>query len=214
MNNTERRYHHGGEVRADDGGMISGYAAVWYREGEPGTEYELWEGARERIRPGAFRAVIDSGADVRALFNHNPDHLLGRLSAGTLRISEDERGLRYEITPGTSSVHTDIREHIRRGDLSGSSFGFRVSGQEWTGTDGDAVREITEVSALIDVGPVTFPAYGAASTGVRSEEEPSEARRAFQEWQQELDQERAEIGRKNAGRLRAARILEIEAGRG
>jgi HK97 family phage prohead protease len=152
----------------DDGKKIVGYASVFY-DGTEGTEYALWEDMKERIMPGTFDDALGNPDDVRGLFNHNPDQILGRTSAGTLKLSVDKRGLFYEIAPGDTTVARDVVESIKRGDVDGSSFAFRVLDEELKKEDGKYVREITRVS-LFDVGPVTYPAYAAATSGYRKEE--------------------------------------------
>jgi HK97 family phage prohead protease len=165
---AERRYQPAGEdleIRADLNGNISGYAAVFYT-GEANTEFGLWEGARERIAPGAFQRAISERDDARALFNHEPDKLLGRVSAGTLLLEEDGRGLHYSINLGNTSIAKDVKEMIGRGDLTGSSFSFKVTEEEWTEEEGTQIRNIKGVQ-LFDVGPVTFPAYDASTVKSR-----------------------------------------------
>jgi uncharacterized protein len=140
-----------GESRA-----IVGYAAVYNTEA---VIAGMW---RERNAPGAFRSVIGPTADVRALFNHDPNHVLGRTVANTLRLSEDEKGLRYEIDPPNTSYAHDLMESLRRGDITQSSYGFRVKRDEWTKPTraGDLpLRTILEYEELQDVSPVTFPAF-------------------------------------------------------
>lgn len=154
------------ERRADGGRRLVGYGAVFYRADDPGTEYRLYRGVVERIAPGAFKTAIASG-DARALFNHNPTALLGRLSKGTLRLSEDRRGLRYEIDVPDTSAGRDVLELVERGDVDGSSFGFNVIAERWTAADDLEVRTLLEVE-LIDVGPVTFPAYSSTSAEAAS----------------------------------------------
>lgn len=159
------------EVREDDGKrMIVGYASVFYN-GKQGTEFELMPGLVERVMPGAFTKALRGKRDVVALFNHEEGRVLGRRSAGTLRLSQDETGLRYEID---APNHADaLLESISRGDISGSSIGFRVAprGERIKRSDGLTVREITEVGALRDVGPVTFPAFEGTSAAVRGIDE-------------------------------------------
>lgn len=151
---------------ADDAVTISGYAAVFNKETVIGG---MW-GFREKIAPGAFDDAIGRD-DVRALFNHNPDILLGRTESGTLRLSVDKRGLKYDIDLPDTAQARDVRTLIKRGDVSGSSFGFRVNDDEW---DDSPVREgklpirtITKVE-LFDVSPVTYPAYPQTSVSARS----------------------------------------------
>lgn len=158
--------------------VITGYAAVFYREGDPATEYEMWPadswgGGRvvERIMPTAFsRAVRED--DVRALFNHNAALVLGRSAAGTLRLSVDAVGLRYEIDPPDTQQARDLIASLRRGDITGSSFAFVAKQTEYRDTikDGKVIETIVERHdlELFDVGPVTYPAYGGATAGVRS----------------------------------------------
>lgn len=165
------------EARDDQTPLIRGYAAVYY-DGTPETEYRLWDGAVERIMPGAFDAALRSDADVVALFNHNSDIVLGRRSAGTLRLSDDARGLAYEIDPPAS--RGDVVEMLRRGDVRGSSFMFMVRGESWIRGDDLDIRELTAVD-LYDVGPVTFPAYEATTAGVRAQGS-DEAARSWKRW--------------------------------
>lgn len=157
---------------ADDeaANMLTGYAAVFY-DGTSATEFELYDDMVERIMPGAFDAVLAAGEDVRGLFNHDPDHMLGRTAAGTMVLRTDNKGLMYAIELGDTSIAKDVAEHVKRGDVDGSSFAFRVRGQRFETKDGIDIREITEVGPLFDVGPVTFPAYKATEAGYRDEKE-------------------------------------------
>jgi HK97 family phage prohead protease len=174
------------EKRADGTKAITGYAAVFHRDGEPGTEYRLGPDIVERIAPTAFNRALQEKHDARALFNHDPNMLLGRAGAGTLRMSVDQRGLKYEIDLPETSVGQDVAASIARGDLTGSSFAFRIhgkQGQRFEKGSGHDVRNILDVD-LFDVGPVTYPAYEGTTTGLRSGEgEDAIAARA--QWQQE-----------------------------
>lgn len=141
---------------------------MFYRADDPGTEYAMGGNVVERIMPTAFDAALAQD-DVRALFDHDSAKVLGRTTAGTLRLSTDERGLRYEIDPPDTQTARDLIESIRRGDVSGSSFCFRMRGYQFREEPGKpTVLEQTDVQ-LIDVGPVTFPAYSGASAGVRAD---------------------------------------------
>lgn len=151
------------EVREENGATrIIGYAAVFDR-----LSHDLG-GFVERIRPGAFKRVLNRGDDVFALFNHDMDNLLATRGAGTLRLQEDGHGLRYEFDlDPTDPDHQRVISKVRRGDLKGSSFGFRVGsdGDEWGVTDMDyPLRTLTDFAALRDVGPVTSPAYPDTAT--------------------------------------------------
>jgi len=141
--------------------VIRGYAALFNSD-----SHDLG-GFVERIAPGAFDEVMKRGTDVVGLYNHEQMFLLGRESAGTLRLSVDERGLRYEIDPPESRA--DVVESIERGDVRGSSFAFRVkgAGEKWSRMqDGRQLREITSFDGLFDVGPVMRPAYPATESFV------------------------------------------------
>lgn len=158
----------------DEGGVqvIRGHAAVYFNPADPGTEYRLWEDYVERVMPGAFDRAIRED-DVRALYNHNPDHLLGRSTAGTLKLWSDDVGLAYEIDPPASGIGGQVKESLGRGDLTGSSFAFVITDQNYREENELFVREILGVR-LFDVGPVTFPAYTSSGSGL--------ARRSFEAW--------------------------------
>lgn len=143
--------------------MIKGIAAVFFN-GKDETQFKMGKRFVERIMPEAFNNVISKRDDVAALFNHNPDNLLGRVSAGTLRLRTDSVGLHYEITPSETSVYRDVESMQDRGDLRGSSFGFVATKESIVREGRQMVRQIEEV-ALLDVGPVTYPAYAATGAG-------------------------------------------------
>lgn len=169
---TERRHaSQAVEIRNSDDGtpQLTGYAAVFYRADDPGTEYALAEDYIERIAPGAFAATLVAD-DIRGLFNHSADKVLGRVKSGTMRLAEDEKGLRYEIDLPDTATGNEVRELVKRGDITGSSFGFIVTGQEHEErADGVLVRNLTGVS-LVDLGPVTFPAYKSTEVHTRAED--------------------------------------------
>jgi HK97 family phage prohead protease len=156
-------------TEADGAGKITGYAAVTERE----TVIDLGFFAfREKIAKGAFKDAIKND-DVRALFNHDPNFVLGRNTNGTLRLKEDDQGLRYEAdTPDTQAAR-DVRTLIARGDVSGSSFAFTVENDDDVWDDSEVkkgklpLRTIRKVS-LYDVSPVTYPAYEGTSVSARS----------------------------------------------
>jgi HK97 family phage prohead protease len=110
---------------------------------------------------------------VRALWNHNPDYVLGRNRAKTLTLSEDSRGLKIEVDPPDTQFARDLMVSIERGDVSQMSFAFsvRANGQNWgKDDDGQVVRTLTNVR-LFDVSPVTYPAYQQTDVAVRSMEQ-------------------------------------------
>jgi HK97 family phage prohead protease len=171
------------ETRADGGKTLVGYGAVFFREGDAGSEYALAGDLRERIAPNAFNRALESKQDVRGLYNHDPNHLLARTAAGTMRLSTDSRGLRYEIDLPDTQTGRDVAASVARGDLSGSSFSFRIAGKNGQrfekGKDFD-IRHITDCD-LYDCGPVVFPAYSSTSAAIREAggEDAIEARDAW-----------------------------------
>ena len=151
------------EVRAADGdspAKLIGHAAIFNKLSDD------LGGFKERIAPGAFADSL--GNDVRALFNHNPDLILGRTKAGTLALEEDKRGLRVEIDPPDTQVARDLMESVKRGDISQMSFGFFTLDDDFERKrDGTIIRTLKKVD-LFDVSPVTFPAYPQTKIAMRS----------------------------------------------
>lgn len=144
----------------------------------------------ERIDPGAFdivesRTTADGKPlETRCLYNHDPNHLLGRFPT-TMRMSVDEKGLRYEcLLPESRS---DIAELCERGDLRGSSFSFVVAdgGERWSTENGQSIRTVTKIKALLDCGPVTYPAYDSATVEV--------AKRSYQHFVESEKQSATEV---------------------
>ncbi|MCL2375292.1 MAG: HK97 family phage prohead protease [Firmicutes bacterium] len=122
---------------------------------------------REKVIKGAFSESI-ANDDIRALYNHDPNYVLGRNKAGTLELTEDDKGLYVKIKPPKAQWAKDLMCSIKRGDVDSMSFGFAVILDKWyTGSDGGDVRELIKVK-LYDVSPVTFPAYPATECDVRS----------------------------------------------
>lgn len=154
------------EEREDAAPVVSGYAAVFNTLSvDLGPFYE-------RIRPGAFSGALE-GSDVVGLFNHKPDNLLGAERAGTLRLREDSRGLRFENDLDSDPMAMFVRRKIQRGELTGASFSFVLNydtGFETTVEDGKRIRTILPggIEELFDVGPVTFPAYRDTVVSARS----------------------------------------------
>ena len=123
----------------------------------------------ERISPTAFNRAIEEKQDVIADFNHDEGRMLGRTGSGTLRLSVDETGLKYEVDLPQMTDPPNLAELIERGDITGSSFAFQATGVNWE-TDGDIEsRTVTDVN-LFDVGPVGRPAYAATSIGIRGDD--------------------------------------------
>ncbi|MES2126661.1 MAG: HK97 family phage prohead protease [Pseudomonadota bacterium] len=164
----ERRTFTVGELRVDaaQGAMapkISGHAAMFEALSED------LGGFREKIAAGAFTKTLAS-ADIRALFNHDPNIVLGRNAAGTLRLKEDINGLAIEIDPPDTQQARDLMVSMQRGDITQMSFGFYTVNDKWAKIDGGWVRTLLEVE-LFDVSPVTYPAYTQTDVAVRSLEQ-------------------------------------------
>lgn len=165
---AERRFCPATELRAvtnadDDSFYFEGYAAVF-----DSLSQDLG-GFREKIKPGAFDESLKRKDDVRALWNHDPNFVLGRTKAGTLKLEEDKHGLMVRIYPPETQWARDLHASVRRGDVSQMSFGFFVNenGDEWKETAKGIIRTLHSVS-LFDVSPVTFPAYPMTAVQARS----------------------------------------------
>lgn len=149
------------EEDAEGRAHIRGYGAVFNQWSEDLGFFT------EIIEPGAFSKTLQE-ADVRSLWNHDVNYVLGRNRAETLRLFEDERGLGYDVVPPDTQWARDLLVSIRRGDVNQSSFGFETIRDVWgQEEDGRVTRRLIEVR-LFDVGPVTFPAYPQTSAEARA----------------------------------------------
>lgn len=181
----EHRYlpMHDIETRNDtDNGdlYLEGYFAVF------NEIYKVWEGATESIAPGAFTDCISG--DVRALYNHNDDFILGRTAAGTLELREDNRGLwgRIKLNRNDSDA-MNVYERIKRGDITGCSFGFNIAEEETEYRDDGSVHwTIKKVDPLYEISPTIFPAYEATSVSARGEQLDAMKARRLELRKQEL----------------------------
>lgn len=175
------------EVRADDGDgrTMTGYAAMF---DEP-TTIDSWEGRFvEKIAKGAFRKSLQV-LEPKILFNHGMDPQIGDKPLGRATVlREDKRGLYVEVPLDDTSYNRDLIPLLRSGALDGMSFRFSVIRDEWAEPEtkgGLPVRTLKEVK-LMELGPVTFPAYAATSAGVRS-------MAAFQQWSNATEEQRQAI---------------------
>jgi len=147
------------EIRGTgDGLAFSGYAAIF------DSRSEDLGGFRETIRPGAFAKTLAERRGQRMLWNHNQDVVLGSTRSGTLRLSEDERGLRVEADLPDNAWGRPVADAIARGDVDAMSFGFQAIQDSWA--EGGKTRTLVEVR-LIEVSPVVWPAYPATEATVR-----------------------------------------------
>lgn len=153
------------ELREDgEAPTITGLAAVFDSPTDIGGMFT------EVIRPGAFDRAIAEEHDVRALINHDPNLLLGRTKSGTLKLEVTKRGLKVSITPPDTQSARDVVQSIKRGDMDGMSFAFYTLQDRWTDKKGKPpLRELLDLE-LLDVSPVTYPAYKSTSVSARAEE--------------------------------------------
>jgi HK97 family phage prohead protease len=148
------------ELRAGDNGKtIAGYAAVFNDIADIGGSF------REVIAPGAFKDTL--AGDIRALVDHDSGRVIGRSTAGTLRLTEDDKGLRVEVDLPDTTDGRDLAVSLTRGDISGMSFGFRVKSDEWDESASIPLRTIRSVE-LFEVSAVAFPAYEGTELALRS----------------------------------------------
>lgn len=168
--------------------IIRGLGIVYNTETVIGGR--MW-GFREIIRPGAFTTTMTE-EDQRAFFNHDVNLILGRRSAETLRLMDDEKGMRYEIDPPDTYYANGLIVSLERKDVTGSSFMFSIKKQQWTEPDDNSdelpLREVLEAT-LYELGPVTLPAYetSEASVGARAKA------REFHEGRQQRRSQRSSI---------------------
>lgn len=143
---------------------IVGYASVF------NSESRNLGGFIETVHPRAFDDILSSNPDVLGLYNHDKNKLLARSSNGSLKLSVDPRGLRYEMSLPATRDAEDVAIMVKEGLVTGSSFAFAVrknGGDVWSTDDrGMKRREIRSVGLLEDVGPVVRPAYDASSVVV------------------------------------------------
>ncbi len=149
-----------------DGRTLHGFACLY------GAESRDLGGFTERIEPGAFTGALADNPDVLLTFNHSPDKVLARTRSGTLKLSDEARGLAFEAELGDGPTAQDVRDMVRRGDLSGASFRFVVApdGEQWHGER----RTLTKVAELIDVSLATTPAYDGPSVELRTRPETTD----------------------------------------
>jgi HK97 family phage prohead protease len=144
-----------------EGARLEGYAAIF------GAETVIGGLFREKVGPKAFTKTIKE-ADIRALFNHDANLVLGRNRAGTLRLATDDKGLRYEVDLPDTQTARDLWTSIDRGDITQSSFAFEVVQQRREEAKDDLPLRVLQEVRLFDISPVTFPAYELTEVQARS----------------------------------------------
>ena len=151
------------EEREDKSFVLRGHAAVF-----DVIAGDSW--FREKVAPGAFTDSLKED-DIRSLWNHNTDIVLGRNKSGTLKLEEDNIGLAVEIFPPDNQTMRDRMDTIKRGDVSQMSFGFQVLRQSWIEEEDKLDLRVIEKVKLWEVSPVTFPFYDSTDVALNSHRE-------------------------------------------
>lgn len=150
--------------KEDEPLRISGYAAVFNSRTSIGDFFD------EEIAPGAFKQTLKENDDIRALFNHDWNVVLGRTKAGTLKLSEDERGLQFDLELPNTTAGRDLAESMERGDINQCSFGFYATEEKWDYNSEPALRTVN-AAELYEISVVSIPAYDDTEAAlVRSKE--------------------------------------------
>lgn len=165
---------------ANDDLFIEGYFSVF------NSEYPLWEGASEIVKPGAFTNSVSG--DVRALINHDSSLVLGRTKAGTLALRQDEHGLWGSIRINRDDVDAmNLYARVQRGDVDQCSFGFDIKRETFVDLgDGKCRWEIEEVDPLYEVSVCTFPAYTETSVSARKQDLAEIEKRRAEAWRSDM----------------------------
>lgn len=160
-------------IGSDEKRTISGYAVKW-NEWSNLIRKESFEFV-ERFSPGAFDESLRSGNPIKAFWNHNTDKVIGSTKSGTMRVESDNVGLRFEIDLPNNSTGNDIIESVRRGDVDGVSFGFKIADRKkdntWDDSDYRNVKRTINRAMLKEISPTPFPAYPQTELSLRSAEE-------------------------------------------
>lgn len=154
------------EIREGEDGQrtISGYAVKWEMKSHAMGYFKRF---KEQFKKGAFTESMTND-DQLALWSHDTSKVLGRTKNGTLRLFEDDIGLRFELDLPNSTLGNDAYETIKRGDVDGVSFGFQMQKQEWDENDVDNITRTILRAKLLEISPVAFPAYPDSQVSARS----------------------------------------------
>lgn len=152
------------EIREEEGKRtLTGYAVKW----EMKSHAMGWRQFKEQFKRGAFTESLTNN-DQLALWSHDTSKVLGRTKNGTLRLFEDEIGLRFELDLPNTTLGNDAYETIKRGDVDGVSFGFNMLKQEWDENDVENITRTILKARLLEISPVAFPAYPDSQVQARS----------------------------------------------
>lgn len=200
-------------VRNEETGVstIEGYGSVFYDSQNPGTEYRISDVFVERIDRDAFSGIASD--DVRCLWNHDENHVLGRTKNNTLRLSVDEHGLHYSCDLPDTQFANDLAKQIERGDIDGSSFGAYIrmdkTGFRYSKEGETTIRTILKVDRLLDVSPVAYPAFESTVVAIsRSEKDAQEADAQLAEFEAQFEERQAEREATIRASLREYEILK------
>ena len=153
--NIENRF----ETKEDGQEVVVGYGSIF------NSRSENLGGFYEYISPTAISEETIAKSDVRALINHDQNLILARSTTGTLNLTVDEKGLKYEFDIPETSYGKDLAINMKNGNLNQSSFAFTVGSDVWsTDDEGNDIRTITSIDRLYDVAVVTYPAYSQADS--------------------------------------------------
>ncbi|WP_369899752.1 HK97 family phage prohead protease [Bacillus manliponensis] len=168
------------EIRESENGTrtISGYAVKWEMKSHTMGYFRRF---KEQFKRGAFADSLNSD-DQLALWSHNTSQVLGRTKNGTLRLFEDDVGLRFELDLPNTTLGNDAYETIKRGDVDGVSFGFQMRKQEWDEANPDNITRTITHAKLLEISPVAFPAYPDSQVSARSHD-------PYKEYVEEREQE-------------------------
>lgn len=166
MDKTEMRELTGNlELRETDDGKrtLTGYAVKWEKKSHVLGYFRKF---REQFKKGAFAESLKKD-DQRFLWSHDTSKVLGRTKNGTLRLEEDDVGLRFELDLPNTTLGNDTYESIKRGDVDGVSFGFKMESHEIEEPDDDLMLRTVTKAKLLEVSAVAFPAYPDSEVSAR-----------------------------------------------
>lgn len=154
------------EIREAENGSktISGYAVKWEMKSQT---MGYWYRFKEQFKKGSFSDSL-SADDQRALWSHDTSQVLGRTKNSTLRLFEDDIGLRFELDLPPTTLGNDVFQTIKRGDVDGVSFGFKMIKEEWDESDPENIVRSVIKAKLFEISPVAFPAYPDSEVSARS----------------------------------------------
>lgn len=183
---SEKEIRNGNISSSEESRKVEGYALVFNSESE-----DL--GFFETISPEAINEETIRKSDVMCLLDHSKERGIlarSRYGKGSLKLSIDKKGLKYEFDAPKTSLGDELLEMLRRGDINQSSFAFTVAsgGDKWEKKDCKYYRTITKIERLYDVSPVYQPAYSSTTVGCRSYEEYKQKIEYIEKLEKELEE--------------------------